>query len=251
MPSWWGKSSSKYVKRKTGKESFVDAIRRKFKIVSRDNTVGELGGSEKYSKDTLSDIGLAVPRSESPSLLASRCQSFNERPHAQPQPLPLPRMHHAHTEGDDSGITTSGLDKKDFSKPAPLSLLSRDNKPLSPDAWGEYATASVSSNSSTDTDDQLDSRLLSPLASDYGSGNVTAVNSPCRRVSLRRSCFLVVIAFAFLICFFVYPTHVSPALSLFFFFSWLGKHDGLIVLFLLQQKAQGPTENPKRPTEAC
>jgi len=196
MPSWWGKSSSKYVKRKMGKGSFIDAIRRKFKIVARDNTMVELGGSERYSKDALSDIGLATSTSESPSLLASRCQSFNEPPHAQPQPLPLPRMHHARTEGDDSGISTSGLAKKDFSKPASLSPLSRDSKPVSPDAWGDDATASVSSNSSMDTDDQLDSRLLSPLASDYDSGNVTAANSPSRWVSLPRSYFLVVIVFA-------------------------------------------------------
>lgn len=180
MPSWWGKPSSKDVKRKANKGSFIDAIRRKFRNVSGDNNAGKIGGSERYSKDTLSEKGLSLSRSEAPSLLASRCQSFNELPNAQPQPLPLPQLH---VGGDDSGINSSALELKGFSKPSPLSRRSRHNKPLSPDAWGDFATASVSSNTSMDTDDQPDSRLLSPLASDYESGNATAINSPSSKMN--------------------------------------------------------------------
>lgn len=48
------------------------------------------------------------------------------------------------------------------------------------DAEGDLATASVSSDSSTDSDDPSDSRLLTPLTSDYENGNKSAVTSPTR-----------------------------------------------------------------------
>lgn len=67
MPSWWGKSSSKQVKRNTEKESFGDRIHRKFKIPSE----------EKHSK---------CSRSPSLSKQVSRCQSFGQ--HSVPLPLP-------------------------------------------------------------------------------------------------------------------------------------------------------------------
>ncbi|KAK7836572.1 mitogen-activated protein kinase kinase kinase yoda [Quercus suber] len=144
MPSWWRKSSSKEVKKKANRESFIDSIHRKFKSASEEKCNSRSGGSCRRCSDTVSERGTRsrVPsRSPSPSTQVSRCQSFAERPHAQPLPLP-------------------GAD------PA--------------DAEADIATASFSSDSSTDSDDPSDSRFLSPLASDYENGNKTTMNSPSR-----------------------------------------------------------------------
>ncbi|KAJ7004101.1 mitogen-activated protein kinase kinase kinase YODA isoform X1 [Populus alba x Populus x berolinensis] len=184
MRSWWGKSSSKEEKKKANKESFIDTINRKLKITSKEKSNNRSGGSRRCCKDTLSErVSLSrIPsRSPSPSTHVSRCQSFSERPQA--QPLPLPGVPRTKIRRSDSGIGASvkpGLDGR--GKPLHLLPLPRPGHVLNrldqADTAGDLATASVSSDSSIDSDDLSDSRVLSPLTSDYENGNRTAVNSP-------------------------------------------------------------------------
>ncbi|XP_022737566.1 mitogen-activated protein kinase kinase kinase YODA-like [Durio zibethinus] len=183
MPTWWGKSSSKEDKRKASKERFIDAINRKLKITSDDKSTSRSEGSRRHHNDTVSDRGSLsqVPsRSPSPSQV-SHCQSFAEGRNAQPPPLP--GMHHASIVRTNSGINASkrpGFDRG--SRPPPLLPLPKpgqvSNKLDPVDAEGDIATASISSNSSIDSDDPSDSRLLSPLTSDYENRQRTAANSP-------------------------------------------------------------------------
>lgn len=187
MPSWWGKSSSKDEKKKGNKESFIDAIHRKFRIASEEKSNNRSGGSRRRSNDAVSERGSLsrVPsRSPSPSTHVSRCQSFAERPRA--QPLPLPGMHLNNVSRTDSGISIStkpGCERG--SKPF---LFLPNPKPgcvpsglVHTEAEADLATASVSSDSSIDSDDPSDSHLLSPLTSDYENGKQTATSSPLRK----------------------------------------------------------------------
>ncbi|KAJ6386428.1 hypothetical protein OIU78_016362 [Salix suchowensis] len=111
MPSWWGKSSSKELKKKAKKESFIDTLHRRFKSPSDGNLNGRSGGSRRHCSDTILERGSqsrAVSRSSSPSSKhVSRCQSFAERPHA--HPLPLPGVHPANVGRTDSGIVRAPL----------------------------------------------------------------------------------------------------------------------------------------------
>ncbi|XP_022720417.1 mitogen-activated protein kinase kinase kinase YODA-like isoform X1 [Durio zibethinus] len=184
MPTWWGKSSSKEDKRKASKESFIDVINRKLKFTSDEKSTSRLGGSRRRRCDAVSERGSLsrVPsRSSSPSTQVSRCQSFVERPHA--QPLPLPGLHPASVVHANSGINAStrpGVDKD--SRPSLLFPLPKpeqvSNKLDHVDAEGDIATASISSDSSIYSDDPSDSRLPSSLTSDYENGQRTAANSP-------------------------------------------------------------------------
>ncbi|KAM6556713.1 hypothetical protein CsatB_003732 [Cannabis sativa] len=184
MPSWWGKSSSKEGKKKANKESFIDTLHRKFKSAPDDKSNSKSGGSRRRS-DTVSERGSLsrVPsRSPSPSTQVSRCQSFAERPHAQPLPLPRTQLSIGRTNSSISTSSKSELDKRSkpllvFPLPKPACILNRADPT---DADGDLATASVSSDSSTDSDDPSESRLISPLTSDYENGNKTALNSPSR-----------------------------------------------------------------------
>ncbi|XP_020539546.1 mitogen-activated protein kinase kinase kinase YODA isoform X2 [Jatropha curcas] len=181
MP-WWGKTSSKEDKKKTN-GSIIDAIHRKFKIASEEKDNSRSGGSWRRGSDTVSERGSIsrVPsRSPSPSTHVSRCQSFAERPHA--QPLPLPGARHAGIGRCNSGISASirprldgGLKPLDLPLPKPGCGPNRLGHAYTE---GDIATASVSSASSTDSDYPSDSRILSPLTSDYENGNRTATNSP-------------------------------------------------------------------------
>ncbi|XVF10578.1 hypothetical protein REPUB_Repub07fG0194700 [Reevesia pubescens] len=180
MPTWWGKSSSKEDKRKPSKESFIDAI----KITSDEKSTSRSGGSRRRRSDTVSERGSLsrVPsRSPSPSTLVLRCQSFVEGSLA--QPLPLPGVHNASVARTNSGINAStrpGFDRG--SRPSLVLPLPKpgqvSNKLDHVDPEGDIATASTSSVSSIDSDDPSDSRLLSPLTSDYENGQRTAANSP-------------------------------------------------------------------------
>uniref|UniRef100_A0A2N9FVP3 mitogen-activated protein kinase kinase kinase n=1 Tax=Fagus sylvatica TaxID=28930 RepID=A0A2N9FVP3_FAGSY len=184
MPSWWGKSSSKEVKKKSNKESFIDSIHRKFKSAPEEKCNSRSGGSRRRCSDTVSERGSRsrVPsRSPSPSTQVSRCQSFAERPRS--QPLPLPGVHLPSIGRTNSGISASskpgydqGSKSNVFPLPRPGCVLNRA------DAEADIATASVSSASTIDSEDPSESRLLSPLASDYENGNRTAMNSPSSRI---------------------------------------------------------------------
>lgn len=183
MPSWWGKSSCKEVKRKTNRGTFIDSIQRKIKSRLEDKKTGNSAGLGKYSIDTCSEKGSSLSDSALPSLQLLHSHCFAEQPHAQPLPLPMPQ-----SPGEDafSGDYPLSLEFHGCSKPLPISdLLSGHGynceQPLALDAWGDLVTASVSSNSSIDTNDQPDSQLSSPQASDYDSGNLTAIHGPSRQ----------------------------------------------------------------------
>ncbi|KAH8492369.1 hypothetical protein H0E87_021794 [Populus deltoides] len=197
MPSWWGKSSSKELKKKANKESFIDTLHRRFKSPSDGNLIGRSGGSRRRCSDTISERGSqsrAVSRSPSPSSKhVSRCQSFAERPHA--QPLPLPGVHPADVGRTDSGIGI--LTKPRSEKGANSSLflpLPRPgcirNRPNPPYLDGDLATASVSSESATDSDDPADSSHRSPPATDYDLGTRTTTSSPSSAM-LKDQCAIV------------------------------------------------------------
>ena len=186
MPSWWGKSSSKEVKKKASKESFIDTLHRRFKSPTESKINGRSGGSRRRCSDTISELGSqsrAESRSPSPSKSqVSRCQSFSEGPHAQPLPLPgfqLPTM--GRTDSVIGMSTKSKLEKgsKPLFLPLPKTgcMRSRANRT---DLDGEFATASVSSESSIDSDDPIDSSHRSPQATDYDHGNKTTATSTSR-----------------------------------------------------------------------
>ena len=163
MPLFWGKTSSKEDKKKA-KEGIIDAIR-----------------SWRRSRDAVSERGSRsqVPsRWPSPSTQVSRCQSFAERPHA--QPLPLPGVCHTSIGRSNSGISVSSTPVLNGgSKPLDLPLPRPGRAPNRLDH--PYAEGdSVSSESSTDSDYPSDSGVLSPLTSDYENGNRTVTNSPSR-----------------------------------------------------------------------
>ncbi|KAL0452480.1 UNVERIFIED_CONTAM: Mitogen-activated protein kinase kinase kinase YODA [Sesamum latifolium] len=183
MPSWWGRSSSKEAKKKTTKESFIDTLHKKFKSPESKSS-SRPGGSRRRSSDTVSERGSqsrAESRSPSPSKHVARCQSFAERPQA--QPLPLPGLRPANVSRTDSGISESAKPKLEkVSKPSlflPLPRPACIRQRLEPaDLDGEVAVASISSECSIESDDPADSRQRSPLANDYDIGCRTAAGSP-------------------------------------------------------------------------
>lgn len=185
MPSWWGKSSSKEAKKKTTKESFIDTFHKKFKTPESKSS-GRSAGSRRRSSDIVSERGSqsrAPSRSPSPTKHVGRCQSFAERP--QSQPLPVPGLRTASVTRTDSGIIESVKPKSErVSKPSlflPLPRPACIRQRLEPgDLDGELAVASVCSEGSIESDDPVDSRQRSPLATDYDIGCRTAAGSPSR-----------------------------------------------------------------------
>lgn len=186
MPSWWGKSSSKDAKRKKdNKESFIDTLHRKFKNTSEGKVNSRSPASRKHCIDTVSERGSRSPIesiSPSPSKEVSRSQSFAER--TQAQPLPLPNLHSSRVVRTDSGIGIStkvrsekGTKSSLFPLPRPACIRSRANPS---DIDGDLVTASVSSESSTDSDEPGDSSHRSPQATDCESGTRTAAGSPSK-----------------------------------------------------------------------
>lgn len=183
MPSWWGKSSSKEVKKKTNKESFIDTLHRKFKTPTEEKGNIRSGASRRRASDIVSEKGSlsrAESRSPSPSTKVARCQSFAERGLA--QPLPLPGVHPSSLGRSDSGISVQrpGLEKR--SKPSLFLPLPRpaciSNRGDPTDVDADIPTGSVSSDSTVDSDDPADSRHLSPRAVDFENGSRTVANSP-------------------------------------------------------------------------
>ncbi|KHN25694.1 Mitogen-activated protein kinase kinase kinase 2 [Glycine soja] len=174
MSSWWKKSSSKDVKRKEKRKSIIDTIQRK---------LNRSRGSRRHHSHTISEKGttfLVPTTSPSPSTHVSRLQSFAERPLA--QPLPLPGTHRLSTNRANSG--TSVTSKPESTRGSKSSLYFPLPKPgcvfnggEPTDAEEDIGTASISSGSSIDSDDQCDSHFLSPLASDSENGNRATVHS--------------------------------------------------------------------------
>ncbi|KAL6533182.1 hypothetical protein OROMI_027294 [Orobanche minor] len=163
MPTWWGKSSSKEAKKKTTKESFIDAFHRKFKS-PESKSLGRSGCSRRRPSDTVSEKG-SQSRSPSPSKHVGRCQSLAERPQA--QPLPLPGSGRANAIRPESGKSELAKPKEErVSRPSlflPLPRPACIRHRLDPaDLDGELAIASISSECSIESDDLGDSRQLSP-----------------------------------------------------------------------------------------
>ncbi|TKY51323.1 Mitogen-activated protein kinase kinase kinase YODA [Spatholobus suberectus] len=183
MRSWWGKSSSKETKKKANKESFFDTLHRKLKISSEGKLSIITGGSRRHYNDTISEKGDHSPsksRSSSPSKVA-RCQSFVERPHA--QPLPLPGLHPSSVGRVDSEISISSKSRLGkVSKPSLFLPLPTPGcircRPNPADLDGDMVIASVFSDFSADSDELADSHNRSPLAADSETGTRTAAGSP-------------------------------------------------------------------------
>ncbi|XP_012570148.1 mitogen-activated protein kinase kinase kinase YODA-like isoform X2 [Cicer arietinum] len=183
MPSWWGKLSSKETKKKASKESIFDTLHRKFRFPSEGKLSTISGESRRRCSDTISEKGDRSPsesRSPSPSKVA-RCQSFSERPHA--QPLPLPGLHPSSVGRVDSEISISVKSRLEKSSkpslflPLPKPACIRCG-PSPADLDGDLVTNSVFSDCSADSDEPADSRNRSPLATDSETGTRTAAGSP-------------------------------------------------------------------------
>ncbi|XP_076886738.1 mitogen-activated protein kinase kinase kinase YODA-like isoform X2 [Bidens hawaiensis] len=186
MRSWWSKSSSKETKKQTSKDGFIDTIR-KFRIPSDKKSSNRSSDSRRGCSDTVSELGSlsrVESRSVSPSKeskLVARCQSFQERPQAQPLPLPVHPTRVARTE---SGIVISGKPRQEKgTKPSPyLPLPHSGYTRARPDAADFDGAESVSSDCCSDSDDPPDSSQLSPLASDYDTGSRTTAGSPSNMI---------------------------------------------------------------------
>ncbi|WOL07396.1 hypothetical protein Cni_G16137 [Canna indica] len=180
MPTLWGKSSSKDVKKKTVKENFIDTLHR-FISPTEQKGSSKSRRIQRLSSDITSDKGYrsrAESRSTSPSKQVSRCQSFAGRPNA--QPLPLPDIPSSVTRTpSEVGISKPILEKR--GKPPlhlPLPKPHHNFKgPNASDLDGELATASVSSNCSIDSDERGDSQLHSPVGNEFENGNRTVLDN--------------------------------------------------------------------------
>ncbi|KAM0949501.1 putative mitogen-activated protein kinase kinase kinase STE-STE11 family [Dioscorea sansibarensis] len=181
MLSWWGKSSSKDAKKKTAKENFIDTIHRLISPAEQKGCNVKVRGRRPHSSTTSQkgSLSRAESRCTSPSSQVSRCQSFADRPRA--QPLPLPGLQSNITQ-TPSGVSVSKSMVEKRGKPQlHLPLPNPGRLPRRPDAAdtdGDLATASVSSTCSIDSDDPADSRLPSPVGNDVdGGGRATSKNN--------------------------------------------------------------------------
>ncbi|XP_029117275.1 mitogen-activated protein kinase kinase kinase YODA isoform X1 [Elaeis guineensis] len=180
MPSWWGKSSSKDVKKKTAKENLIDTFHRFINPTDQKGVV-KSGGTRRRSNDITSEKGSrsrVESRSTSPSTQVSRCQSFADRPHAQPLPLPGLCSGIMRTSSDVS--TSKPMLEKRGRPQLHLPLPRPNHNPKRPDPTdmdGDFAIASFSSNCSVDSDDPADSQLQSPIGNDLENGNRGIANN--------------------------------------------------------------------------
>uniref|UniRef100_A0A0E0CPI6 mitogen-activated protein kinase kinase kinase n=1 Tax=Oryza meridionalis TaxID=40149 RepID=A0A0E0CPI6_9ORYZ len=195
MPPWWGKSSSKEVK-KTAKENLIDTFHR---LLSPNEQKGRTKsrGNRRHSKDPTAEKGCwstAQSRSASPSKEVSRCQSFAAaRAHAQPLPLPRSRAMVARTASD---ITESKvvLEKRGKGQQLPLPTTNWvKERPETTEPVAELSTASISSHGSIDSDDPGDLRLQGPVANDTDNvakvattGNSSVVHKECSSAITRK-----------------------------------------------------------------
>ncbi|KAF8054567.1 hypothetical protein N665_1325s0002 [Sinapis alba] len=174
MP-WWSKHSSKDEKKKSNKESIIDAFNRKLGFGSEDKSSCRSRKSRRRRDEIVSERGAIsrLPsRSPSPSTRVSRCQSFAARSPAVPLPRPAIRTTVTRI---DSGSQRPG---SNASLPLPKPHGGASNVPDNSGAEADFTTASVSSGSSVG-DNPSDS-ILSPLASDCENGNRTALNISSR-----------------------------------------------------------------------
>ncbi|XP_020587613.1 mitogen-activated protein kinase kinase kinase YODA isoform X2 [Phalaenopsis equestris] len=189
MPSWWGKSSSKDAKKKTTRENFIDTLHRFISSSDQKGTI-KSGVGRKRCSDIASEKGSrsrADSRSSSPSTQVSRCQSFADRPIA--QPLPLPGLKQAISR-TSSGINVSKPILEKRGKPQlvlPMPTPGRvPKRPEMADTDGDLVTASVSSYCSVDSDEATDSRLHSPVGNDFDRG-ISGVQREQSSLTVRKS----------------------------------------------------------------
>ncbi|KAK4740704.1 hypothetical protein SAY87_024292 [Trapa incisa] len=189
MPSLWGKSSGKDAKKRASKESFIDILHRKFKTPSEAKLNSRSGGSRRHCNDSVSERGsLAqdVCRSPSPLKHVARCQSFADRSHA--QPLPLPGLHPKSVGRTDSGISvpikprSEKCTKSFLPLPRPACIRSKTNQA---EIDGGLITTSVSSESSSDSDGPADTCLNGPRATDCDTSVITTTCSPYSSMALK------------------------------------------------------------------
>ncbi|RRT56170.1 hypothetical protein B296_00048026 [Ensete ventricosum] len=164
MPSWWGKLSSKDVKKNT-KENCIDTLHRFISSTEEKSSTKSRGGRRRKSDTSKKASGSRTEsRSTSPSAQVSRCQSFGGRTNSQPLPLPglLSGISYKPSE-----VITSKSTLEERGKSQLLLPLPRPNhflkRPDTAELDGGLATASISSNCSIDSDDAADSELHSPV----------------------------------------------------------------------------------------
>lgn len=195
MAPWWGKPSSKEVKKKkTNRESIFDMIQRKLKNVSEVKSNYKSGGSRRHRSCSISKKGSRSfgpsTRSSSSSPTVSRCLSFADHHYSRPYPVigsPL----HTVSNANSGIILTSKLERATedptsrpsiyFPLPEPGYLTMKiETEPPLTDVEGDLVTASVSCDSSIDSGDSSDSHLVSPLASDCENRNRATINTSKR-----------------------------------------------------------------------
>ena len=182
MPSWWGKSSSKDVKKKSSKDNLIDTLHQFTNPTERKGNVRS-GGSQRHGGDAASvkgSLSQAESQSMSSTTRVSCCQNFADRPHA--HPLPLPRVHSSMTcRHPGHGGSKPILEKRGKAQLF-LPLPTPNHVPVrldTADIYGDLATASVSSNCSIDSDD---SQLHSPVGNDFETGSRRIIRDPSRYV---------------------------------------------------------------------
>ncbi|XP_031483007.1 mitogen-activated protein kinase kinase kinase YODA-like [Nymphaea colorata] len=196
MPSWWGKSSSKEAKKKTGKDNIFENFHfRKLKILSEEKgSFRSKAGFRRQSIDTISEKGSASraeSRSTSPSNQVSRCQSFADRLHS--QVLPLPGVQHSHTDLRKPAVGAHQSKLSKHEKPSSFLPLPAPEKASSkPDTTDAdcglgTGTASVSSECSIDSDDPTEPRQIvgyghhSPKGNGHSNKSVASSRSSVMR----------------------------------------------------------------------
>ncbi|KAM7272397.1 hypothetical protein ACFE04_027060 [Oxalis oulophora] len=188
MLSWWGKSSSKETNKKQSKESFIDALQRRFKTQS-EKLNARTSGSHRRNSHKVLEKGCqsqVQSRSGSPVKKVSRCQSFSVGPSAQPLPLPGPRPAIvAPTDSEVICISPKPKVEKSFKSslflplPRPACIRSSHNT-LEFD--GDVVIASVSSEISSDSDEPADSRCRNLQGNSYDKEAKATASTPSSRV---------------------------------------------------------------------
>lgn len=180
MPTWWGKSSSKDVK-KTTKENLIDTFHR---LISPNEQKGSTRSKRNCRRDDNAAVekvckSTTVSRASSPSKEVSRCQSFSvDRTHAQPLPIPGVRPRVTHTVADV--IDSKPILEKRGKPPLHLPLPKPDplcRRPGSSELPSEIVVASVSRNCSADSEGHADSQLQSPVGNDTENSTKVSSNS--------------------------------------------------------------------------
>ncbi|GER57517.1 protein kinase superfamily protein [Striga asiatica] len=166
MRSWWGKSS-KNIKKKSNVESIIFSLHRSCirpRVLKRQHN------------DSFSEKEEAQSRANPLSQLSSKhvsCSHSSGQSH-EAQPLPLPGTYFAFRK-------EPSLDGGPRNNPSPCHLKSGHvtTKTRAVVGEGDMASPSNSSETSSDTDDPCDSRLISPHESDYENGMRSYTTSPC------------------------------------------------------------------------